>query len=308
MNESRLRSEGMQCSLSHEKVPLVFPDTVTSSVTIKYPIRVLSQEEGAPLSIERFRTEFYEGQQPVVIRRSNAHWKAFNRWRDLSMWCKRFGHRLVPIEIGRLDPLAKLGTDGNWKESTMTLQEYIHRFIQPNVEKCLHMEDQGSTPMENGSIGYLAQHHLFEQLPQLQEDFDIPPYCQVSGEGPGHMEHVKMNAWFGTSGTVTSLHFDSYDNFLTQVFGYKYVRLYSPEHSDALYPLQSETAEANDLAKQNNISPVDVEQPNLVSYPNFATAPYVECVLGPHDMLFIPHQWWHYVRSLSPSFSLNFWF
>lgn len=26
------------------------------------------------------------------------------------------------------------------------------------------------------------------------------------------------------------------------------------------------------------------------------------------DMLFIPSKHWHYVRSLSPSFSVNFWF
>ncbi|KAK9456735.1 hypothetical protein V1511DRAFT_495154 [Dipodascopsis uninucleata] len=35
---------------------------------------------------------------------------------------------------------------------------------------------------------------------------------------------------------------------------------------------------------------------------------YFECILGPGDALFIPCGWWHYVKSLSPSFSVSFWF
>ena len=34
---------------------------------------------------------------------------------------------------------------------------------------------------------------------------------------------------------------------------------------------------------------------------------YWECVLGPGDTLVIPIGWWHYVRSLSISFSVSFW-
>ena len=37
-------------------------------------------------------------------------------------------------------------------------------------------------------------------------------------------------------------------------------------------------------------------------------AEYVEGVLGPGDMLFIPKSVWHYVRSLTTSVSVNFWF
>ena len=31
-------------------------------------------------------------------------------------------------------------------------------------------------------------------------------------------------------------------------------------------------------------------------------------ILGPDDVLFIPRGHWHYVRALTPAFSLNFWF
>ena len=39
----------------------------------------------------------------------------------------------------------------------------------------------------------------------------------------------------------------------------------------------------------------------------FRKIPYVDCILEPGDTLYIPIGWWHYVRSLSVSFSVSFW-
>jgi lysine-specific demethylase 8 len=54
---------------------------------------------------------------------------------------------------------------------------------------------------------------------------------------------------------------------------------------------------------------VDVENPDLHKYPKFAYILdcYQECILTPGDALFIPPKFWHYVRSLSVSFSVSFW-
>ncbi|KAK9239071.1 hypothetical protein V1525DRAFT_431164 [Lipomyces kononenkoae] len=35
---------------------------------------------------------------------------------------------------------------------------------------------------------------------------------------------------------------------------------------------------------------------------------FSDCILAPGDGLFIPAGWWHYVKSLSPSFTVSFWF
>lgn len=35
---------------------------------------------------------------------------------------------------------------------------------------------------------------------------------------------------------------------------------------------------------------------------------YTEGLLAPGDMLFMPKSYWHYVRSLTTSCSVNFWF
>lgn len=111
---------------------------------------------------------------------------------------------------------------------------------------------------------------------------------------------IDINAWFGPGGTVSPMHFDPRENILAQIFGSKYVRLYSPQYSDYLYP--------NEEGLMTNTSQVDVENPDLDQFPRFAEAPYVECVLNAAEMLYIPQKWWHYVRSLEPSFSVSFWF
>lgn len=288
-------------------VPESFGYDPSEGISIKYPIvRFSNKTETKPLTIGKFQNDFYSPKTPIILQYTNQHWKSFNKWRNLSFWCEEFGHRLVPIEIGKLDP-SKINADNSlptWKESTFTFHDYIDQFIEDNLSKCNGKEKPEC--LQNDKIGYLAQHHLFDQFPPLQEDFDIPPYCKVSQSEGDNMEHVKINAWFGTQDTVTSLHFDSYDNFLTQIFGYKYVRLYAPSQSENLYPIEG--SEGESVTKQNNISPVDVENPNFDAFPKFKNAEYVECILGPHDMLYIPHHWWHYVRSLTPSFSVNFWF
>lgn len=57
-----------------------------------------------------------------------------------------------------------------------------------------------------------------------------------------------------------------------------------------------------------NTSQVDVEHPDLEEFPEFAKAPFWECLLTRGDVLYIPPQCWHFVRSLSVSFSVSFWF
>lgn len=128
-----------------------------------------------------------------------------------------------------------------------------------------------------------------------------------------------MNAWLGPKGTKTPLHTDPFHNILCQVVGYKYVRLYAPEETPKLYP------EAMDETgiKMDNTSQVDAyyfrpqldEHPRSASdtsrqelqYPLFRKARYQEAILSPGQSLYIPLGWWHYLESLSPSFSVSFW-
>ena len=52
---------------------------------------------------------------------------------------------------------------------------------------------------------------------------------------------------------------------------------------------------------------VDIEDPDYEKYPLFETAIYKECILKAGEMLYIPKKHWHFVKSLSVSFSVSFW-
>ena len=106
------------------------------------------------------------------------------------------------------------------------------------------------------------------------------------------------------AGATTALHFDPSDNWLCQIAGFKYVRLYAPAETPRLYV----NREGRGTSAQGNVSRLRVEEPDAARFPLATDARYTECILAPGDLLFIPQRHWHYVRSLTTSFSMNFWF
>ncbi|XP_022338439.2 lysine-specific demethylase 8-like isoform X1 [Crassostrea virginica] len=227
-------------------------------------------------SLETFRNEYLDKHTAVILTGLMEHWPAL---KETSSWNldrirSLAGHRLVPVEIG------SKYTEDDWTQSLMTISEFIDKFID---------RPSGDTP-----TGYLAQHQLFDQIPEMRRDIIVPDYCCLGSE-----DEVDINAWFGPQGTVSPLHQDPKENFLSQVFGEKYVRLYSTDFTKHVYP--------HDTMILKNTSQVDVENPDFDKFPLFRDALYSECILRPGEMLYIPKEHWHFVKSLSVSFSVSFW-
>uniref|UniRef100_A0A3Q4HDK2 Lysine-specific demethylase 8 n=1 Tax=Neolamprologus brichardi TaxID=32507 RepID=A0A3Q4HDK2_NEOBR len=214
-------------------------------------------------SLESFKTNYLLPLKPVILEGIIDHWPAFNKhpW-SIEYLRSVAGCRTVPVEVG------SRYTDEDWSQTLLTVNEFIDRYILNKVT-----------------------------VPDLFcDDIRLPDYCCL---GEGDEEDITVNAWFGPGGTVSPLHQDPQQNFLAQVVGSKYIRLYSPEDTGKLYPHQSQLL--------HNTSQVQVENPDAERFPEFAKAPYLECVLQPGDVLFIPVRHWHYVRSLELSFSVSFW-
>jgi len=160
-----------------------------------------------------------------------------------------------------------------------------------------------------GRRAYLAQHALFDQVPQLRDDIAVPDYCSLSleeedeAEGGGEVAvagELRINAWLGPKGTVSPLHYDRYHNLLAQVVGSKYVRLYSPLHSDRLYPHPPGLHEVSSRI-------LDPDQADEAAFPLFGGTPFIDLVLREGETLYIPPRWWHFVEARETSFSVSFW-
>ncbi|KAI4471523.1 hypoxia-inducible factor 1 alpha inhibitor-related [Holotrichia oblita] len=228
-------------------------------------------------TLELFMKEFYNCQVPVKIQDSINHWPAIHKWPDVTYILGIAGNRTVPIEIG------SQYSDENWSQKLMPLSEFVKTYYLGDCD----------------TIGYLAQHNLLDQIPELKNDICIPEYCVTSRDGCDEEATLEINAWFGPKGTISSLHFDPKDNLLAQVYGTKLVILFSPQDTQYLYTHSDQM-----LCNTSQVNPI---KPDLEQFPEFTKAKMMKCLLEAGEMLYIPPKWWHYVVALEKSFSVNFW-
>lgn len=238
-------------------------------------------------SLEEFTEILREG-IPVIVTGAMKHWPACNetssRYWSPAYWSKVSGHRTVPIEIG------SAYTDESWGQCLLPVNQFFKTFILNQ------REDQ--TP------GYLAQHQILLQIPELGNDVDIPDYCFTGApEGDSAEATVDSNIWVGPRNTISPLHHDSdRSNVLCQLIGKKYVKLYAADQTEFIYPHLENFM-------LSNTSQIDVASlhPDLDKFPKFREARGYHGVLEAGEMLFIPPRAWHYIRSLTTSISMNFW-
>ncbi len=147
---------------------------------------------------------------------------------------------------------------------------------------------------------YLIQVPLSLLSPKLPQDIEFPVYCQNK-----LLLQNSPRFWLGSSGNISSLHYDMADNIMVQVRGRKRFVFFDPKQTNCLYPFSVK-------CHIPHTSQVDIDRPNLTQFPNFSKARAVECVLEAGEMMFIPAFWWHQVHSFDdiqfPTISVNFWY
>ena len=175
-------------------------------------------------------------------------------------------------------------------------------FVESTMAEFVDLMRQGSRPSRKH---YCAQFRIFDVLPQLRRDF--PPmerYMGFSRLYPARLQKLLQIApflWLGPAGVISTLHFDRSHNFFVQIHGRKKWIHIPPEQSDHLYfPC------AGFNAGLFHFSPVDPEHPDLERWPLYARAEPIETIVEPGELVFTPAGWWHHVRALDTSISMNF--
>eukprot|EP00754_Rhynchopus_humris_P004923 Rhum_TRINITY_DN12471_c0_g1::Rhum_TRINITY_DN12471_c0_g1_i1::g.52104::m.52104/K10277/KDM8, JMJD5; lysine-specific demethylase 8 len=267
-----------------------YPFPPTGAASTAAPI---ARADGASTSAAEFKKLYYSKEKPVVVtgEPSVAAWPALTKWGDVQALCGEVGWRTVPAEVGcKRHPERCREGEGAWREEAVTLGEFLAgRVAGRGVD---------------GPPAYLAQHGLLDQLPEMARDVGMPAILDAVAGDP---EEVTRHCWIGTADTITELHCDSYDNFFVQLYGYKYIRLYAPKHARSLYVARRSSKNAH--TAQGNCSTMPCEEEgDFEAYPLARDVPYQEVLLGPGEGLFIPEGWFHYLRAVTPSVSVNHWF
>jgi len=220
---------------------------------------------------DRFLPEFKRRARPVVLRGYNDHDRALVEW-SFSSFAERLPDQAIDLDVG--DAMV---TEGLTFESD-TLHNYLH--------------DLADNARPSGEpVRYLQGFDIFGHDPTLHEEISFP-----------HLESVAARSlragWIGPAGTVTGYHADIADNQLSQIVGRKLVKLISPDQSQKVY--RHKKYDPNGIA-----CAVDADNWDQQAHPLFATANAFFVVLDPGDSVFIPGKWFHYVRSLDASISVN---
>lgn len=216
-----------------------------------------------------FERMFVSRPRPLILTDLSRDWPA-RRW-TLAALARRHPNLEVQVQVQ-----AAIEPDGERHVyETMTLGAYIEAIGV------------------SGSRGpYLSQLPIALIGQDLLREAPVPSPCPLQ-------RFVFANLWAGPAGTNLGLHVDYEHNFFTQIEGRKQVRLIGPHFNAQCYPAGRNYC---DMA-----SFVDAFAPDLKRYPRFAEVELWSAELGPGETLFIPADWWHHVRAVSPSLSINLW-
>jgi hypothetical protein len=229
------------------------------------PLTDIDYVDATSLTAEEFVESYAAASRPAVLLNAMPHWRSAG-WTPESLKAT-FGELTVQVRSGKV-------YSESMQSEMVRLREYINRCMSsdtPDSDSCPPYAASNVVPL-NWSAW-----------------LDYPPFVDKR-----ICSFAKY--WIGPAGTLTPLHRDWLDNFLTQHIGTKQLALISPRHASLLRP----QAVHQDLDSCNWIDPYETADPIVVK----CSPRYVTLRAG--EMLFLPAGWFHDVRATTFSFSVNF--
>jgi hypothetical protein len=249
--------------------------------------------EYEPMDRECFEREIVLKGEPAVFRNLVSDWPVVRAAKDgpevlaqmlqFAATDEPFESWFAPPEVdGRFNYNADL-SGFNFERKLATVDQLLGLLLRQRGQDKSHSMYAGGIPIQ-------------KHLPALIPNIPVPMLDMARA--------TLISLWIGNR-THTATHWDESQNLACVVAGRRRFTLFPPEQLKNLYvgPLEFT------LAGQPT-SMVDIDTPDLKSYPSFAKAldAAFRTELNPGDAIYIPALWWHDVLSLEDFGCLiNFW-
>ncbi|UCD60289.1 MAG: cupin-like domain-containing protein [Flavobacteriaceae bacterium] len=221
------------------------------------------------ISREDFIKNYYKPQRPVVIEKLITDWPAYSKW-DFDYMKKVAGNKTVPLYDDR--PV-----------------DYKDGFNEPHAK--MKMTDYIDLIKKQPTKYRIFLWNLIKEAPELQKDFSYPDF------GLRLMKGLPM-LFFGGTDSHTFMH---YDIDLANIFhfhfeGKKECILFPQTENKYLYKVP------HSLITHESIN---FSSPNFDEWPALRYANGFKTQLNHGEVLYIPEGFWHYMKYITPGFSMS---
>ena len=230
-------------------------------------------------TLDEFKQKIFSSRKPVIITGKINDWKAYSLW-SVDYLNNVVGNKEIHVNFS--------------KNQIFDFDPKVQFTMVSKKMKFTDFTDWIFQEKTTDEYYYLQQSPIKISFPELIPDIEVPDYIDKK-------LFIVTNLWIGTGGNVSQLHYDMSENLLSQLRGRKRVLLFEPKQTSLLYPFPAHS-------KIPHMSQLNIDQLDIDKFPKFQKAKYMECLLEPGEMLFIPAFWWHQVYSLDQlNISINFW-
>lgn len=218
---------------------------------------------------EDFIKNYFKPQKPVVIENFIEDWPAYQKW-SLDYMKEIAGDKEVPLYDDR--PVDY--KDGfNEPHAKMKMSEYVDLLKSEPTKYRIFLWN------------------ILKEIPSLQNDFLYPDF------GLKLMKSLPM-LFFGGTDSHTFMH---YDIDLANIFhfhfeGKKKCILFDQKQSDFLYKIPHSLIVREDI---------DFSNPDFKKWPALQNASGYVTELEHGNILYMPEGYWHYMKYLTPGFSMS---
>ncbi|MEH2065249.1 MAG: cupin-like domain-containing protein [Nostoc sp.] len=231
---------------------------------------ISSVERRSNLSYEEFVRDYANIGKPVIITDSMKNWKAMTKW-TIDFFRSEYSSTNFLVTDVR-----------NQTQVDMTVAQYLDQMSADACDNFLYLRSL-----------------RISSNPKLYEDYKIPVYFPDWLQKLPQKLLIKYrldlyDLYIGGKDTSIGLHSDILDSpaWVALIDGRKKIVLFTPD----LIPDQKDILSYGKDETFNG----DVE-----NFPLYANANPVEVILEPGEIIYIPPKWWHHVKNLENSISMN---